>query len=180
MTDQLTAALAPVLAGLDLTLYDLELHGGTLVVTVDRPGGVDLDTVAGATQALSRALDEHDPIPGRYTLEVSSPGLERRLRTPEHFRGAVGASVTVRTLAGTGPVRRYTGRLAGADDAGIDLQGTDIPDGAARIPYEHIERARTVFEWGASKAPSPSRRPATAGRPKKAPHDATTERVTTP
>ncbi len=179
MTDQLSDALAPVLSEIGLQLYDLELHGATLTLTIDRQGGVDLEALAAATHAVSRALDEQDPIAGRYTLEVSSPGLERRLRTPAHFQRAVGETVTVRTLAGTGPARRLTGRLAAADHETLLLEGDDVPEGSARLRYADIERARTVFEWGNQKAPSPSRAPAGSRRPKGHRQDATTERVTT-
>ena len=72
---------------------------------------MDLDELGEATRDVSAALDEIDPIPGRYTLSVSSPGLERRLRTPAHFARAVGEKVTVRVDAGTADVRRITGTL---------------------------------------------------------------------
>jgi ribosome maturation factor RimP len=87
---RVTAIVAPLLVDLKLDLYDVEFRGGTLRVTVDTPpgspGGVDLDTIALVTRMVSRDLDHADPIPGRYTLEVTSPGLERTLRTPAHFR----------------------------------------------------------------------------------------------
>ena len=82
----LETPLRPLLSGLGLDLYDLELAGGTLSVTVTRPGGVDLDALTEASRAVSAWLDANDPIPGRYTLDVSSPGLERRLRTPGALR----------------------------------------------------------------------------------------------
>ena len=82
-----------------------------LTVFVDREGGVGLDELGDATREVSSALDVIDPLPGRYTLSVSSPGLERRLRTPAHFARAVGEKVTVRVDAGTADVRRLTGTL---------------------------------------------------------------------
>ncbi len=106
-------------------------------MTVDRPGGVDLDALAEANRAVSRALDELDPFPGRYTLEVSSPGLERRLRTPAHFARAVGETVTVRTLPGTAAVRRVRGVLAAADDDGVRPRGTR---GARRVDADRLRR----------------------------------------
>ena len=87
-------------------------------------------------------------MPGRYTLSVSSPGLERRLRTPAHFARAVGELVTVRMDAGTSDVRRVSGTLTAADDTGCTLAGPEVPGGELRIAYDQIERARTVFEWG--------------------------------
>ena len=76
--ERVRTLVEPLVAELDLDLYDLEHTGGVLRVLVDQPGGVDIDAIAALTRAISRALDEHDPIPGEYTLEVSSPGLERR------------------------------------------------------------------------------------------------------
>ncbi len=73
------------------------MKAGVLQVTVDREGGVDLEALTDANRAVSTVLDELDPIPGRYSLEVSSPGIERPLRTPAHFAKAVGATVTVKT-----------------------------------------------------------------------------------
>ncbi len=104
--------------------------------------------LAAATKDVSAALDEIDPIPGRYILSVSSPGLERRLRTPAHYARAVGEKVTVRVNAGTADVRRLTGTLAAADAAGCTLTGPEVPDGEIRLAYDDIERARTIFEWG--------------------------------
>lgn len=165
VVEQVQALVTPVLADLGLELYDLEHAGGTLRVTVDRPGGVDLDALATATRLISRQLDEVDPVPGRYTLEVTSPGLERSLRTPEHFRRAVGSTVAVRTRAGVEGPRRVTGVLAAADDDGITVDVVDGPEaGSHRLAHPDIERARTVFEWAASPKPgSARRRPARSG-----------------
>ncbi len=84
-TTDLAGALSPVLEARGLDLVDVEVHGAQLTVFVDREGGVGLDELGEATRDVSAALDELDPMPGRYTLSVSSPGLERRLRTPAHF-----------------------------------------------------------------------------------------------
>ncbi|HEY1444993.1 MAG TPA: ribosome maturation factor RimP [Acidimicrobiales bacterium] len=152
MTD-LAGALSPVVEARGLELIDVEVRGAQLTVFVDREGGVGLDDLSEATKDVSAALDRIDPLPGRYTLTVSSPGLERRLRTPAHFARAVGETVTVRVDAGTAEVRRITGTLQSADETGCTLAGPDVPDGEVRISYDQIERARTVFEWG----PAPRR-----------------------
>jgi ribosome maturation factor RimP len=152
-TNDLANALSPLLESRGLDLVDVELHGSELTVFVDRQGGVDLDTLGDATRAVSAALDEIDPLPGRYTLAVSSPGLERRLRTPAHFIKAVGEAVTVRVNSGTSDVRRVRGTLNEADETGFTLVGPDLPDGSLRIAYDEVERARTIFEWG----PQPKR-----------------------
>jgi ribosome maturation factor RimP len=152
-TTDLTGALSPVVEGKGLELIDVELHGSQLTVFVDREGGVGLDELGDVTKEVSAELDRIDPLPGRYTLTVSSPGLERRLRTPAHFARAVGETITVRVDAGTADVRRLTGTLASADETGCTLTGADVPGGEERISYDQIERARTVFEWG----PAPRR-----------------------
>src|SRR6202167_5347762 len=147
-TNDLVDALSPLLESRGLDLVDVELHGAELTIFVDREGGVDLDTLGEATRAVSDILDELDPSPGRYTLSVSSPGLERRLRTPVHFARAVGEKITVRVDGGTADVKRVTGTLQSADESGFTVTGPDVPDGELRIAYDQIERAGTVFEWG--------------------------------
>ncbi len=138
--------VTPVVAAAGLELYDLELAGGVLRVLVDREGGADIDAVAAVARALSHALDEHDPIDGRYTLEVSTPGLERPLRTAAHFRGALGAEVKVKTRPGVEGDRRVDGTVTEVDDDGVTV--TDAAGAARTLRYDDIERARTVFVWG--------------------------------
>jgi len=154
-TDRVRALAEPVCSAADAELVDVELAGGVLRITVDRPGGVDLELISAVTRRISRLLDDDDPVPGRYTLEVSSPGLERKLRTPAHFRAVVGEVVNVRTLAGTGSGRRFKGTLLAADDDGITVAAGDAtPDDAPHtLRYDQIERARTVFEWGPAPKP---------------------------
>src|SRR5271155_5992715 len=147
-TTTLADALSPVLEARGLDLVDVELHGAQLTVFVDREGGINLDELGDATREVSAALDDIDPFPGRYTLSVSSPGLERRLRTPVHFARAVGEKITVRVDGGTADVKRVTGTLQSADESGCVLAGPEVPNGELRIAYDQIERARTVFEWG--------------------------------
>ncbi len=133
--EDLAGTLAPVLEARGLDLVDVEVHGAQLTVFADREGGVGLDELAEATRDVSAALDEIDAMPGRYLLSVSSPGLERRLRTPAHFARAVGERVTVRADAGTAEVRRITGTLGAADERGFTVVGPDLPErgGAARL-----------------------------------------------
>lgn len=152
---RLRSLIEPLVETAGLYLFDLEQTGGKLVVTVDSPGGAaDMAAIAQATRAISRALDAEDPISGRYLLEVTSPGVERPLRTPAHFGWAVGKDVTVRLngdadTADTEGGRRFTGVLQGADDDGITL----LPDEAGATPvtlsYDDIQRARTVFDFEA-------------------------------
>src|SRR4051794_16854531 len=146
VVERVRSSVAPLLADLGLEIYDIEHAGGVLRIVVDKPGGVDLDAIALATRVVSRQLDHADPIPGRYTLEVTSPGIERSLRTPEHFRRVLGQIVTIRTNPDAPGERRGRGQLAAVDDDGITLA---VEDGSERsIRFDDIERARTVFEWG--------------------------------
>jgi ribosome maturation factor RimP len=148
MTDELFAQLQPVLGDASLELVDVELRSGVLLVTVDREGGVDLDTLTQANRTVSALLDELDPVPGRYTLEVSSPGVERALRRPAHFVKAVGEMVTVKTRPQVPGDRRLRGLLVAADDDGLTLEVAGGEQGGVRLAYSDIDKARTVFVWG--------------------------------
>jgi len=168
--------VAPVVEALGLELVELNFNRGLLRVTVDRDGGVDLDSIADVTREVSNALDRNDIVPGgRYTLEVSSPGLERPLKTPAQFARAVGEEVVVRTLGNSGLERRVTGALESADDKGIVVAGAQTPDARVHIAYSDIERARTVFEWGS--APKPAAQPKSRSTKQGRKVDPTTKRA---
>ena len=148
----------PITSDLDLDLYDVERRGGTVRITIDTPagsdGGISLDNLSLATRLISRELDHEDPIASQYTLEVTSPGLERTLRTPAHFQREVGKDVTVR-LAGhavaDGEARRIDGKLVAADDTTATLL---TGDGHERvIAVADVDKARTIFEWGPKPKP---------------------------
>jgi ribosome maturation factor RimP len=156
--EMLRQRLAPAIAELDLELYDIELSGAgkarTLRVTVDRPGGVDLEAITAATQAVSPILDDAPTPAGPFLLEVSSPGVERALRTPAHYTGAIGStvSVKVRTADGT---RRVHGTLveAGAEECTVEVDGVREP-----LAYADVTQAHTVFEWGPQPRPGQRRK----------------------
>ena len=171
--DRIGDLVLPLVDAAEARLYDIELESGTLRITVDRPGGVGIDVIGRLTREISHLLDEEDPIAGHYTLEVSSPGLERTLRRPDHFLGAIGSLVAVKTRPHTDGDRRITGELVAADDtaATIAVRGATPDAEPRRVAYDDVERARTVFEWG--PAPKPGGKPATAKsakNPKKAGH----------
>jgi len=143
----------PLLEAHGAQLYDVVLGGATLQVLVG--GEVDLEALAVITREISAALDDDDPMPDRYTLEVSTPGLERTLRTPSHYAGAVGERVKIKTTPNTEGDRRVDGVLIAADDEGFVV---DLGTGQRRLSYGDVERARTVFEWGPPPKPvSPSK-----------------------
>jgi ribosome maturation factor RimP len=158
---RVTRLVAPLVADLQLDLYDVELRGGTLRITVDTPPGsakgVDLDTLALVTRMVSRDLDHDDPMPGHYTLEVTSPGLERQLRTPHHFQRELGKTVAIRLRDVVHGERRIQGVLTVADDAAIGVQVDGEPE-ARTYTYDQIDRARTVFEWGPAPKPGSAKK----------------------
>jgi ribosome maturation factor RimP len=158
--------IAPIVSDLHLDLYDLEFRGGTLRVTIDRPVGVDegldLEAIALATRLIGRELDHDDPMGGHYTLEVTSPGLERSLRIPAHFQRSIGKTVALRlrdivTSDGERTERRLQGVLVAADDQAATIQLNDPALTERTVPYDKIDRARTVFVWG--PAPKPGKAP---------------------
>jgi len=148
------ALIAPIASDLGLDLYDVEQRGGTLRVTLDTPAGaqtgVTLDELALASRLVSRELDHADPIPSRYTLEVTSPGVERALRTPAHFQRELGKVVAIRLRDVGNEERRLTGTLVGADEstATIEIEGTP-----RTVALDDIDRAKTVFSWAAAPKP---------------------------
>jgi ribosome maturation factor RimP len=112
---------------------------GLVRVVIDHPGGVDLDLCERVSRDLS-------PLRERYALEVSSPGVERPLVRPAHYRRAIGSRIDVRTVAPLDGRRHFTGVLLGADEDGIDLDQDGL---RVRIAYPAVRRARLVFEpWG--------------------------------
>jgi ribosome maturation factor RimP len=152
----------PIASDLDLDVYDIEQRGGTLRVTLDvragRPGSVDLEQLSLATRLISRELDHADPVPGRYTLEVTSPGVERNLRTPAHFQREVGKTVNIRLANVEAEQRRLEGVLVAADDATatIRISAADeaVDEAVDRvIELSAIDKARTVFVWGPQPKP---------------------------
>ena len=133
-----------------LSLWDVEMGGrpGQSIVRVfveGQNGRIDLDTVAEVSEEISRGLDLRDPIPGSYTLEVSSPGLERTLRSAEHFSRSVGDKVTIKTKQPLIPnSHRIDGVIVGVDGTTIRLK---VQEQELGVPLEEIKSARTVFEW---------------------------------
>ena len=144
------ALVRPVIegAGLELVEVVLQRENGRRIlrVTVDRDGGVDLDTISELAEKVSRRLDLEGFAPGPYSLEVTSPGIERPLKRPEQFRRAIGSQVKVKTLAPLGGSRVHTGELVSADDQAIVVE---TAQGELRVRHADIASARTVADWDA-------------------------------
>jgi ribosome maturation factor RimP len=126
LRERLIALVEPVLVQQGYELVDLEFaSGGAHAVVrlfIDGPAGVGLEDCAAASREVSALLDVEDPIPNAYTLEVSSPGLDRVLRTQAHFGRFVGSRVHVELKEPRAGRRRYTGKLLTVDDGGIVLE----------------------------------------------------------
>ena len=143
------AAIAPVVEGLGYSIWDLEYvkEGADwfLRVTIDSPSGITIDDCETVHRAIDPVLDEVDPIEGAYHLEVSSPGIERELRTDEHYRLAAGERVEVRLFAPLDGAKVVVGTLAGLDDDKNLLLETEA--GEKKIPRSQIAAAKTLFDF---------------------------------
>ncbi len=155
--DAMRALVEPPLASAGLELWDVEISGDTVRVLVDRPGGIDLDALADlAGRVVSPLLDEHPELTpvGQYSLEVSSPGVERILRRPDHFERYIGTEVSVKTKVVVDGARRHQGRLVSAGPDGIVVARADGSESApVRIGHEQIDRARIVLVWSPTEKP---------------------------
>ncbi len=161
--DKIRSAALPVLATLGLDLYDVEITGSgrarTLRITMTASdGGLGIDQITDATHALDAVLDAL--IDGPCMLEVSSPGLERPLRRPEHFATALGRAISVkfRDTDANATVRRERVQLVSADDECVLVlmaNGTE-----QTIRHDAITAAHTVFEWGPAPRPGKGKQPA--------------------
>ncbi len=145
--ERLQRLLEPVVKMLGYELVGIEYfpsgHHYILRVYIDKAAGITLDDCEIVSHQVSALLDVEDPIRGQYTLEVSSPGLDRPLFTPEHFSRFSGKQVKLRLSTPLNGRRNYKGRLQGLDDGKVILE----VDGArVGLPLEDIEKARLVPE----------------------------------
>ena len=136
-------------AGMELVHLEFRREGAGLVLRlyIDKEGGVTLDDCARISRLVSSQLDADDPIPNRYTLEVSSPGLDRPLVRDEDYRRFAGHFVRLTTAAPLEGQRRFSGRLVGLSDGSVRLALEDGREMA--IPREQVAIARLaddVFE----------------------------------
>jgi ribosome maturation factor RimP len=133
--------------GLELVDVEFQAHGkrSVLRLYIDRPGGVSLDDLAAVSREVSDVLDAHDAVPGRYTLECSSPGINRRLRKAEDFARFCGKPVRVRTSIPVAGSRNFAGLLVAA--SGDAIQIDDAVRGRLEVPLRSIERAHYEHDF---------------------------------
>jgi ribosome maturation factor RimP len=141
----LTLLNGPV-EGLGYELVDLDVSvggKGVLRVYIDLPGGINLGDCQRVSRALSTFLDVEDPIPGSYSLEVSSPGVDRRLRTAEHFRRFTGHEVKLELKVPRDGRRRLRGELTEAAAGAITV---DVEGARWQVSMDDIEIAKLVAD----------------------------------
>jgi ribosome maturation factor RimP len=151
---QLWDVVEPYVSAEGVELDDVEVLGGGKIVrvVVDSDHSLGVDRIADLSRGISRLIDEDDPFPGSYTLEVTSPGLERKLRRPEHFRKALGREIAVKTHSPVDDEKNHRGTLVTADDEAFTVE---IDGSERRIEFQDVASARTVFVW--EKGPKPGK-----------------------
>ncbi|HYA38044.1 MAG TPA: ribosome maturation factor RimP [Candidatus Methylomirabilis sp.] len=137
--------LEPGVSAMGFELVDVELagshHNPTLRVYIDSPAGVTVDNCADVSRQLSALLDVEDPLPGHYTLEVSSPGLDRPLVKPDDFRRFVGETIKVKMHQPILGRKNFAGRLV---EVATDHVVVEVDKEHYDLAFEGMERARLV------------------------------------
>jgi ribosome maturation factor RimP len=143
--ERLKNLVEPVVKGLGYEAVGLEFDARihTLRVYIDRPEGITLEDCEAVSHQLSGLLDVENPIPGKYNLEVSSPGLDRPLFTPEQFQRFIGQGVRLQTRLPLDGRRNFSGRILAADGGTVRL---DVEGAEFEIPFGGIDVARLVPE----------------------------------
>lgn len=159
--EHFASLVEPIADDFGVELVDIESLQGVVRVVIDEPDGLNSQTLVDVTKAISRMVDAEDPISGRFTLEVSSPGVERPLKQPTHFRRAIGEAVSIKTMPEVDGDRRVEGKLTAADDEGITVTGDH---GTRTLRYGEIRTARTTFEWGPGPKPGGKKNGASKGQ----------------
>ena len=143
LRERLIALIEPVLVRLGYELVELEYAAGrsqaVVRIFIDRPAGITVEDCERVSREVAALLDVDDPIPTAYTLEVSSPGFDRVLRTAAHFERFVGSRVFVELKAPRAGRRRYTGMLQAVSATGIEIE---VDKQKVEILYEEIGKAR--------------------------------------
>jgi ribosome maturation factor RimP len=150
--DQISTVVERVVQGLDYELVDVEFKneaGWVLRVFIDGPGGIGVDDCARVSHQLSATLDVEDLIQQHYSLEVSSPGLNRPLKKEADFRRFVGQKAKIRTKHPVGDNRRnFSGTLIGVENGTVRI---DVGDQICEVPVADVEKANLVYEFNSSQ-----------------------------
>ncbi len=148
--DRITALVQPLIESMDVTLWGVRYRGGrdhaVLQIFIDRPQGVDVDLCGDVTAMLSPALDASDIIVPSYTLEVSSPGLDRILFTKEQATAYVGETVRAELKIPVQGRRKLTGVLSALQEDGT-LTLEDKQSGSIKLAFENVALMRLVPDF---------------------------------
>lgn len=146
MREQLIELLEPLIRHLGYELWELETseRNGVVRIYIDAAKGIDVEDCETVSRAVSERLDEADPIPGEYTLEVSSPGMDRVLRTQQHFERFVGEQVSVESKQLVNGRRRFLGKLLQVSPQHIQLE---MDNEQFELALANIQKARLSPEW---------------------------------
>jgi ribosome maturation factor RimP len=143
--EELTRLLEPTIEQLGYELADLELRlagrDSVVRVFIDKPEGVGLEDCETVSRQVSAVLDVEDPVPGHYVLEVSSPGLDRKLTKPAHYQRYVGDDIRVQLRFPIEGRRKFRGKLLTANEQTIQMEVDGL---AHELPIATIETARLV------------------------------------
>ena len=143
LRERLIALIEPVLVRLGYELVELEYAAGrsqaVVRIFIDKSAGITVEDCERVSREVAALLDVDDPIPTAYTLEVSSPGFDRLLRTPAHFERFVGSRVFVELKVPRAGRRRYTGMLQAVNATGIELE---VDKQKVEVPFDEIGKAR--------------------------------------
>lgn len=149
VAEVVTALAEPIADELGYALWDVEyVREGAdyyLRITIDSDEGITIDDCERFSRAIDPVLDEADPITDSYHLEISSPGIERELKTPAHIGACIGETVEARLFAPLNGTRVHRGTLMGLNDAGEIVLGTGETQLA--IPRTAVSRLTTVYEF---------------------------------
>jgi ribosome maturation factor RimP len=146
-SDKIQKLIEPAVEQLGYELTDLEVRlsgqGGLLRLTIDKPDGIDLDDCEKVSHAVSALLDVEDPVPGNYNLEVSSPGLDRKLTKVEHFQRFEGETLKVTMRFPIAGRRRFRGKLVSSNEQDIVVE---VDGESHSLPLAMLDTARLVPE----------------------------------
>ena len=151
MLDKIRGVAERVTSGRGYELADVELkreRRGTLVrLYVDKEGGIGLEDLQAVSEEVSAILDAEDPVPTAYTLEVSSPGLDRPLKTEADYRRFLGRLARLSTYEPVEGRRHWTGRLASFEDGVVGVTLEKEGGTLCRIPLAKIAHGRLEVEF---------------------------------
>lgn len=145
MLDSLRGLFEPVVTAMGYELVGVERVGASpaalIRLYIDSETGITLDDCEQVSKQISALLDVEDPIPGSYTLEVSSPGLDRPLFTPEHYQRFTGSTVKMSLIQPFAGRRRLTGKLLGIQDGSVIIL---VDSDEYRIPFDQVKKTRLI------------------------------------